>query len=1283
MDRAPSGPNSGECYRFGPFRLDVAERRLTRDGKPTSLQPRVFDTLALLVRNAGHLLTKEELMAALWPDAVVEESNLTKNIWTIRKALGDQDGSDYIETVPRVGYRFVAPVRIEEAAGGAPEAALPQPTPPMAPPAEPPAGEFPSRLGPYTIVGRLGSGAMGHVYRARDDRLKRDVAIKILSPTLANDPDRLRRFEREAQSAGSLNHPNITAVYDVGSHEGRPYIVTELLEGETLQSRLEVGPIAPRAAAELAAQVADGLAAAHDKGIVHRDLKPANLFLTPDGRVKILDFGLAKLGPRSPVETGAPSEAVTEPGLVLGTINYMSPEQVRGAPIDGRADVFSLGAVLYEMLSGRCAFERSSAAETMIAVLQDEPPGLAPGIGLMPGAVSRILRRCLAKDPQDRYSSARELAIDLRNAAPPSDAARADAREPPPIASQPPPGPSERRRIARWLATAAGAAVAAVLIALAVHSKGRGAAAPSNGAPPRIRPALAVLGLRNLSGRTETDWLGTALSAMVTAELAAGERVRIVPAENVARRRVTPPAGPLSADTLANLRSDLNADQIVLGSYVTLAAPGGERIRVDLLVQDARSGDTVASVSETGSESDLFTLVSSAGQQLRGRLGLAGRTAAEAAVVKASLPANPDATRLYAEGLDRLRRGDAPEARDLLVRATETEPGFSLAHAALSEAWSALGYDRRAEEEAQKAVEHAEGLSNEERLLSQARLAQSRKKWDEAIGLYRSLWTAYPDDAEYGLRLARTQLSGGHLKDSLETVALLQKLPAPQGDDPRIDLAEAAAAGALSDFARQGAAAARAAAKAARLDEKRILARARFEEAAVLDSQGTYPAARAKYEAARDLYEQAGDRDGAADAVRNLGGILVSLGDLSGGRALYRQALATFHNTGDRRGEATVLTDLINLDWLQAGDLVLVRRELEELHAIDTEVGDRTGIAWALNGIATVAWDQGDLPRALDLHRQALEISREIGKRDWEAWTLEGIADVLHSEGDLASAKKNYEDALAIERSLKSEGPEARQLNNLSGVLFDMGNLPEAAQYAAQAMAIQERLGEGETRAESALSQVDILIASGRGDEAASLAREADAQFQKSGASGNQALAEGSLVRALLLLGRTREAEETAQRVRAVLRTNVQVNEMIPAQIACAQADAASGRAAQGRKEVEDILRKARRIGWVNFQLDARLALARIDLASGDRLRATQELDSLSRDAAGDRIRPRRRGGAPPPGRSRRRPERPLDLPVDLRPVAAELLGLLLHPARQRLVLGDAQASPRSRGRPA
>src|SRR6185503_158613 len=218
-----------------------------------------------------------------------------------------------------------------------------------------------TRLGPYQILSPLGAGGMGEVYRARDDRLKRDVAIKILHGTFASDADRLRRFEQEAQAAGALNHPNITAVYELGSHEGSPYIVTELLEGETLRGRLAGGALPVRKATDYAIQTAKGLAAAHEKGIVHRDLKPENLFVTNDGRVKILDFGLAKLtqadgavGPQTNLPTAPPA---TEPGVVMGTLGYMSPEQVKGKSADARSDIFSFGAILYEMLSGRRAFQ--------------------------------------------------------------------------------------------------------------------------------------------------------------------------------------------------------------------------------------------------------------------------------------------------------------------------------------------------------------------------------------------------------------------------------------------------------------------------------------------------------------------------------------------------------------------------------------------------------------------------------------------------------------------------------------------------------------------------------------------------------------------------------------------------------------------------------------------------------------------------------------------------------------------------------------------------------------
>ena len=275
-------------------------------------------------------------------------------------------------------------------------------------------------IGPYTIVGPLGAGGMGEVYRARDARLQRDVAVKVLPASFAADAERLRRFEQEARATGQLNHPNIVAVYDTGTHAGAPYVVEELLEGETLRARLAGGPMPARKAIDVARQIALGLAAAHQKGIVHRDLKPENLFVTSDGRVKILDFGLAKLtrpggaGDLPPEAiTSAPTAAGTDAGVVLGTVGYMSPEQVRGLPADHRSDIFSFGCILYEMLSGRRAFSASSSVETMNAILKEDPPEIGRTSGDLPPGLERIVQHCLEKSPDERFQSARDLGFQL------------------------------------------------------------------------------------------------------------------------------------------------------------------------------------------------------------------------------------------------------------------------------------------------------------------------------------------------------------------------------------------------------------------------------------------------------------------------------------------------------------------------------------------------------------------------------------------------------------------------------------------------------------------------------------------------------------------------------------------------------------------------------------------------------------------------------------------------------------------------------------------------------
>src|SRR5499426_1490818 len=292
---------------------------------------------------------------------------------------------------------------------------------------------FPGQgIGAYKILALLGRGGMGVVYRARDERLRREVAIKVLPASFAHDADRLRRFEQEAHATSALNHPNILTIHDIGAHEGAPYIVAELLEGKELRQQLEQGALPVRQALEYAQQITRGLAAAHEKGVVHRDLKPENLFITKDGRVKILDFGLAKLKPPQidAADSQAPTQKkITDPGTVMGTVGYMSPEQVRGQEADHRSDIFSFGVILYEMLSGRRTFGGESSMEVMNAILKEEPQELGETNAKISPALEKIVRRCLEKKPERRFQTASDLGFALEALSTPSGSRLASSEE--------------------------------------------------------------------------------------------------------------------------------------------------------------------------------------------------------------------------------------------------------------------------------------------------------------------------------------------------------------------------------------------------------------------------------------------------------------------------------------------------------------------------------------------------------------------------------------------------------------------------------------------------------------------------------------------------------------------------------------------------------------------------------------------------------------------------------------------------------------------------------------
>lgn len=979
--------------------------------------------------------------------------------------------------------------------------------------------------GRFRIVRFVGQGGMGQVYEADDRVLGERVALKTVHPDVAHDPAAIERFRREISVARKVTHPNVCRLFDLFEHEGADgrrtaFVTMELLPGETLAAFLRRrGRMGTEEAWPVVRQVVAGLAAAHDAGVVHRDFKPGNVLLvegSSDVRAVVTDFGLAvALGDRS-----------AGPGPAQGTIAYMAPEQMERREPTPAIDVYALGLVIYEMVVGRPAWGHDVSWASAGRRLHEAPPPPSTFAPDLDPSWQRVVERCLQREPAARPASVRAVAEALAPRAP------------------------ERRR-PRW--GRAGGALALALVAggVAVVTLRRPPPAPVAPAPPgsvRARPAVAVLGFRNLAGRPEAAWLSNALVEMLGGELAAGEKLRTVPGEEVMRARRDldlPEAESLARDTLARVRDHVGADLVVLGSYLAQGGPGGGRLRLDVRVQDARLGETVAHVTETGTEAELIDVVARVGDALRARLGVAGLSTAEKQAAKASQPASTGAARLYTEGLARLRLFDALAARDLLERAVAEDPRHALAWRALADAWARLGYDDKALAAARKSHDLAATLSREDRLAIEGRVHQLARAHDEAVDAYRVLAGFFPDDLDHALDLATAQVAAGRASEALSGVAALRRLPAPASDDPRLDLTEAEAAAALSDFTRQRTAAERALAKGEARQASHLVARALLEQGAAFWALGDTERATASFEKARRSFAEAGDRWGVARALNRLAGLPYERGDLKGARAMFEESLALAESIGDRKGIARQLGNLGDA-LLGLGDLGAARRMLERALAANRDAGNRDSAEDNVCNLGRLALLQGDLPTARVRFAEAHASAKSVGSRRWMATALAGLGRVETAAGNLALARAHHTEALAL----------------------------------------REETGQADTLAASRQDLAEVALEEGKAEEAVGLLRSALAGYAKKGFRDYEALAQALLARALA--GRSPEAAAAGSRAREL----AQASQSPQVRLAVAVATAPFAAAADAAARLEAVEAEAGRLGLVPLQLEARLALA-------------------------------------------------------------------------------------------
>jgi eukaryotic-like serine/threonine-protein kinase len=1044
----------------------------------------------------------------------------------------------------------------------------------------------------YEIIALLGQGGMGAVYKARDTELDRLVAIKLIRPDLASNPEILRRFKQELILAREVTHRNVIRIFDLGQAKGLKFITMEFVEGRDLRAVLrERGKLPPEEAVRVISQVCRALESAHAAGVVHRDLKPQNIMLDPKDRVYVMDFGIAHS-----LET----PGMTQTGALMGTPEYMSPEQAKGIKVDARSDLFALGIILYELLTGISPFKAETALATLLKRTQERPQPPSELDPSIPKPISDVVMKCLEIDRDQRFSNAREILEDLGLEMPTSVRTIAPTL-PPSLPAALPKKVSLFLQYRTWIIGGA-----AVLLLAILSFAFRSNIFPAKSVPVVEQASLAILPFRNASGDASLDWLGPSLADMLSTDVGQSARLRTISPDRLHQvlsdLKITPGAA-IDPATVSRIAEFSSADTVVWGQY----AKFGDQIRIDATLLDLKHNRRAPLKIEAASEKEIPGTVDGLAELIRKNLSVSSDVLKE---LKASsfqpTSKSVPALRDYNQGIAFQRDGKSLQAQKQFEAATKEDPGFALAFSKLAQTYISLGYDNQAEQAAQKAVTLSQNLPEAEKYLIAAIRAQIAKNFPDAIKAYENLAKASPGNTDVQSALADLYEQSGDLAKATE---YNQKILA---GNPK-DITATLALGRLAINSGKPETSLdplnRALTLSVQLDNQEQKATSLHLTGLAYARMDKPEEALRNYQEELVIWRQLGQKRGVALGLNEMAKVQTLLGDNKSALPNFQQALAIRREIGDKPGLGDTLMDIGNF-YNDRGDHDQALKMYKEALQIERDLGDEALQAGCLNNIGAVYFEKAQFEDARTYYQQALQLHEKANlPRD--------IADIVHNLGDTSVRMGEYEQAVSqymraldLRRGLDDTRGAAFEAYSL-GMMFDyQGRFGAAVKSKQDAVKTLQGLKDKTTEmAELEGGYGESLILAGRSEEATAylndtlnLAREL-----KNDGMVSQTLAfQGD---AAYYRGDSKSARALYEQALQAATSSKEPERILVAKVALARITAQEAPAPQAINSLHPLIQQSDELGLKYISLECSLSMAEAMIRNHDDAHAEQELE--------------------------------------------------------------------------